>query len=34
MLMMGKGDILTIPRGTPHKRSTSGSVTLTLTSMM
>jgi mannose-6-phosphate isomerase-like protein (cupin superfamily) len=27
-----KGDMLVIPRGTPHKRSTEGSVTLTLIS--
>ena len=29
-----KGDMLTIPRGTPHKRSTRGSVTLLLVSPM
>jgi mannose-6-phosphate isomerase-like protein (cupin superfamily) len=29
-----KGDMLVIPRGTPHKRSTPGSVTFTLTSPM
>lgn len=29
-----KGDILVIPRGTPHKRSTAGSVTFTLISPM
>jgi mannose-6-phosphate isomerase-like protein (cupin superfamily) len=29
-----KGDMLVIPRGTPHKRSTEGSVTFTLISPM
>jgi mannose-6-phosphate isomerase-like protein (cupin superfamily) len=29
-----KGDMLVIPRGTPHKRSTPGTVTLTLVSPM
>lgn len=29
-----KGDTLVIPRGTPHKRSTPGSVTFTLTAPM
>ena len=28
-----KGDMLVIPRGTPHRRSTEGSVTLTLISI-
>jgi mannose-6-phosphate isomerase-like protein (cupin superfamily) len=27
---MKKGDMLIVPRGTPHKRSTEGTVTLTL----
>jgi mannose-6-phosphate isomerase-like protein (cupin superfamily) len=31
-LTLKKGDMLTIPRGTPHKRSTEGSVTLILIS--
>ena len=31
-LTLNKGDQLIIPRGTPHKRSTSGSVTLVLIS--
>ena len=31
-LTLNKGDILVIPRGTPHKRSTSGSVTFMLIS--
>jgi mannose-6-phosphate isomerase-like protein (cupin superfamily) len=31
-ITMKKGDMLTIPRGTPHKRSTEGSVTLLLIS--
>jgi quercetin dioxygenase-like cupin family protein len=31
-LTMKKGDMLTIPRGTPHKRSTEGSVTFILIS--
>jgi mannose-6-phosphate isomerase-like protein (cupin superfamily) len=31
-LTLKKGDMLVIPRGTPHKRSTEGSVTLTLIS--
>lgn len=31
-LMLKKGDMLVIPRGTPHKRSTEGSVTFTLIS--
>ena len=31
-LTMKKGDMLTIPRGTPHKRSTEGSVTFLLIS--
>lgn len=31
-IMMGKGDMLVIPRGTPHKRSTEDSVTFTLIS--
>ena len=30
---MKEGDILVIPRGTPHKRTTKDSVTFTLTSM-
>ncbi len=29
-----KGDLLVIPRGTPHRRSTAGSVTFTLISTM
>jgi quercetin dioxygenase-like cupin family protein len=31
-LTLKKGDMLTIPRGTPHKRSTAGSVTFILIS--
>lgn len=31
-ITLHKGDMLVIPRGTPHKRSTEGSVTLTLIS--
>src|SRR5258708_2932036 len=31
-LMLKKGDMVVIPRGTPHKRSTAGSVTFTLIS--
>jgi mannose-6-phosphate isomerase-like protein (cupin superfamily) len=31
-LTLNKGDILTIPRGTPHRRSTTGSVTFYLIS--
>jgi len=31
-ILMGKGDILVIPRGTPHKRSTEDSVTFYLIS--
>jgi mannose-6-phosphate isomerase-like protein (cupin superfamily) len=31
-ITLNKGDILVIPRGTPHKRSTAGSVTLLLIS--
>jgi quercetin dioxygenase-like cupin family protein len=31
-IMMQKGDMLVIPRGTPHKRSTEDSVTFTLIS--
>jgi mannose-6-phosphate isomerase-like protein (cupin superfamily) len=31
-LTLKKGDMLVIPRGTPHKRSTPGSVTLLLIS--
>ena len=31
-ITLKKGDMLTIPRGTPHKRSTDGSVTLLLIS--
>jgi mannose-6-phosphate isomerase-like protein (cupin superfamily) len=31
-LTLKKGDMLVIPRGTPHKRTTEGSVTLTLIS--
>jgi len=33
-IAMAKGDMLVIPRGTPHKRSTSESVTLLLISPM
>jgi quercetin dioxygenase-like cupin family protein len=33
-LKLSKGDMLVIPRGTPHKRSTEGSVTFTLISPM
>lgn len=33
-LTLNKGDMLVIPRGTPHKRSTTGSVSLTLISTM
>jgi mannose-6-phosphate isomerase-like protein (cupin superfamily) len=32
-LTLNKGDMLVIPRGTPHKRSTQGSVTLILISI-
>jgi mannose-6-phosphate isomerase-like protein (cupin superfamily) len=32
-LTLSKGDMLVIPRGTPHKRSTEGSVTLILISI-
>jgi mannose-6-phosphate isomerase-like protein (cupin superfamily) len=32
-LTLRKGDMLVIPRGTPHKRSTEGSVTFTLISI-
>jgi mannose-6-phosphate isomerase-like protein (cupin superfamily) len=32
LLTLKKGDMLVIPRGTPHRRSTDGSVTLTLIS--
>jgi len=32
MLTLKKGDMLVIPRGTPHKRSTAGTVTFTLIS--
>ena len=32
-LTLHKGDMLMIPRGTPHKRSTEGSVTFTLISI-
>ena len=32
-LALKKGDMLVIPRGTPHKRSTEGSVTLILISI-
>jgi mannose-6-phosphate isomerase-like protein (cupin superfamily) len=32
-LTLHKGDMLVIPRGTPHKRSTEGSVTFTLISI-
>src|SRR5437868_50107 len=31
-VMLKKGDMVVIPRGTPHKRSTEGSVTFTLIS--
>jgi quercetin dioxygenase-like cupin family protein len=31
-LALNKGDIITIPRGTPHRRSTAGSVTFLLIS--
>ncbi len=31
-LALNKGDMLVIPRGTPHKRSTAGTVTFTLIS--
>ena len=31
-ILMGKGDMLTIPRGTPHKRSTEDAVTFLLIS--
>ncbi len=31
-IILGKGDLLVIPRGTPHKRTTSGSVTFYLIS--
>jgi mannose-6-phosphate isomerase-like protein (cupin superfamily) len=31
-ILMGKGDMLVLPRGTPHKRSTEDSVTLILIS--
>jgi mannose-6-phosphate isomerase-like protein (cupin superfamily) len=33
MLTLNKGDMLVIPRGTPHKRSTEASVTLILISI-
>jgi mannose-6-phosphate isomerase-like protein (cupin superfamily) len=33
-LTLNKGDILVIPRGTPHKRTTAGSVSLTLIAPM
>jgi mannose-6-phosphate isomerase-like protein (cupin superfamily) len=33
-MTLNKGDMLVIPRGTPHKRNTAGSVTLTLISPM
>ncbi|HUV68102.1 MAG TPA: twin-arginine translocation signal domain-containing protein [Terracidiphilus sp.] len=33
-MTLNKGDMLVIPRGTPHKRSTAGSVALTLISTM
>jgi mannose-6-phosphate isomerase-like protein (cupin superfamily) len=33
MLTLHKGDMLVIPRGTPHKRSTEASVTFTLISI-
>jgi mannose-6-phosphate isomerase-like protein (cupin superfamily) len=29
---LNKGDILTVPRGTPHRRTTAGSVTFLLIS--
>jgi mannose-6-phosphate isomerase-like protein (cupin superfamily) len=32
IVTLNKGDMLIIPRGTPHKRSTAGSVTFTLIS--
>ena len=32
-LTLKKGDLLPIPRGTPHKRSTGGSVTFMLISI-
>jgi len=32
-LTLNKGDMVTIPRGTPHKRSTAGSVTFLLISV-
>jgi mannose-6-phosphate isomerase-like protein (cupin superfamily) len=31
-ILMGKGDMLVLPRGTPHRRSTEDSVTLILIS--
>ncbi len=31
-ITLNKGDMLVIPRGTPHKRSTAGIVTFTLIS--
>ena len=31
-VMLKKGDMLTVPRGTPHKRTTAGSVTFLLIS--
>lgn len=34
VITLKKGDMLVIPRGTPHKRTTEGSVTLTLISPM
>ena len=33
-MTLNKGDMLVIPRGTPHKRSTAGSVALMLISPM
>lgn len=33
-LTLNKGDMLVLPRNTPHRRSTTGSVTLTLVSPM
>ncbi len=33
-LLLEKGDLLVLPRGTPHRRSTDGSVTFTLISIM
>ena len=33
-LTLNKGDMLTVPRGTPHRRSTTGSVTFLLISPM